>query len=98
MIRPPPISTRTDTPFPYTTLFRSREGRLRLCASGALHRDQLFGDLQRLLVAGGLDAVLAVHDQGWGAAQAAGNGEVARALHHRIHFRDRKSTRLNSSH
>src|SRR3546814_3663673 len=23
MIRPPPISTRTDTPFPYTTLFRS---------------------------------------------------------------------------
>src|SRR3546814_14477384 len=24
MIRPPPSSTRTDTPFPYTTLFRSR--------------------------------------------------------------------------
>src|SRR3546814_20932659 len=24
MIRRPPISTRTDTPFPYTTLFRSR--------------------------------------------------------------------------
>src|SRR3546814_1375030 len=24
MIRPPPISTRTDTLFPYTTLFRSR--------------------------------------------------------------------------
>src|SRR3546814_17688663 len=23
MIRPPPRSTRTDTPFPYTTLFRS---------------------------------------------------------------------------
>src|SRR3546814_8055691 len=25
MIRPPPRSTRTDTPFPYTTLFRSRD-------------------------------------------------------------------------
>src|SRR3546814_6699832 len=25
MIRPPPISTRTDTLFPYTTLFRSRK-------------------------------------------------------------------------
>src|SRR3546814_18226429 len=25
MIRPPPISTRTDTLFPYTTLFRSAE-------------------------------------------------------------------------
>src|SRR3546814_8402070 len=27
MIRRPPISTRTDTLFPYTTLFRSPEGR-----------------------------------------------------------------------
>src|SRR3546814_5803496 len=26
MIRPPPRSTRTDTLFPYTTLFRSAEG------------------------------------------------------------------------
>src|SRR3546814_7379268 len=28
MIRRPPISTRTDTLFPYTTLFRSPEGML----------------------------------------------------------------------
>src|SRR3546814_19092544 len=27
MIRPPPSSTRSDTPFPYTTLFRSLERR-----------------------------------------------------------------------
>src|SRR3546814_15414588 len=27
MIRPPPISTRTHTLFPYTTLFRSTAGR-----------------------------------------------------------------------
>src|SRR3546814_11758928 len=36
MIRRPPISTRTDTLFPYTTLFRSglgdlRRGRTRTC-------------------------------------------------------------------
>src|SRR3546814_10504933 len=30
MIRRPPRSTRTDTLFPYTTLFRSREGSIRL--------------------------------------------------------------------
>src|SRR3546814_18321379 len=30
MIRRPPISTRTDTPFPYTTLFRSADGFLPL--------------------------------------------------------------------
>src|SRR3546814_13576343 len=30
MIRRPPRSTRTDTLFPYTTLFRSRVGRNRL--------------------------------------------------------------------
>src|SRR3546814_4454188 len=29
MIRPPPRSTRTDTLFPYTTLFRSRGGKRR---------------------------------------------------------------------
>src|SRR3546814_20375869 len=29
MIRRPPVSTRTDTLFPYTTLFRSRVGRAR---------------------------------------------------------------------
>src|SRR3546814_18837238 len=28
MIRRPPRSTRTDTPFPYTTLFRSEDARL----------------------------------------------------------------------
>src|SRR3546814_10442695 len=30
MVRPPPRSTRTDTLFPYTTLFRSRPGRFWL--------------------------------------------------------------------
>src|SRR3546814_2062164 len=40
MIRRPPRSTRTDTLFPYTTLFRSpRAGRLRRAADrAAAHR------------------------------------------------------------
>src|SRR3546814_13431795 len=33
MIRRPPRSTRTDTLFPYTTLFRSHRGHVRLAGS-----------------------------------------------------------------
>src|SRR3546814_12342476 len=33
MIRRPPRSTRTDTLFPYTTLFRSREADLRVAVA-----------------------------------------------------------------
>src|SRR3546814_13441070 len=36
MIRRPPRSTRTDTRFPYTTLFRSRADRRAGCV-GAMH-------------------------------------------------------------
>src|SRR3546814_7567004 len=39
MIRRPPRSTRTDTLFPYTTLFRSRE----ILAIALAARDRLFG-------------------------------------------------------
>src|SRR3546814_2872770 len=46
MIRRPPIPTRTDTPFPYTTLFRSH---------GALHRLQ-----DRIVAAAGAPADLLV--------------------------------------
>src|SRR3546814_10279132 len=40
MIRPPPRSTRTDTPFPSTTLFRSRDlqpGREPFFRDHAIH-------------------------------------------------------------
>src|SRR3546814_6862792 len=37
MIRRPPGPTRTDTLFPYTTLFRSPAAR-EICALGTLHR------------------------------------------------------------
>src|SRR3546814_6437963 len=44
MIRRPPGSTRTDTLFPYTTLFRSRRpARAHLFAHGALPRKVQFG-------------------------------------------------------
>src|SRR3546814_14698179 len=38
MIRRPPRSTRTDTLFPYTTLFRSRAGRCCAAASAEVLR------------------------------------------------------------
>src|SRR3546814_1622664 len=53
MIRRPPISTRTDTLFPYTTLFRSRIPSRRLGAAhqlsepGARHEGQSLGPVDR---------------------------------------------------
>src|SRR3546814_12182257 len=44
MIRRPPISTRTDTLFPYTTLFRSVGGAVRLHPAGAMVADHRVGD------------------------------------------------------
>src|SRR3546814_20128581 len=49
MIRRPPRSTRTDTLFPYTTLFRS-VGRRSGCVSRALGAEGLFRRLFWLLV------------------------------------------------
>src|SRR3546814_18810185 len=70
MIRRPPRSTRTDTLFPYTTLFRShRQGEGRL---GRPRRD-------------GRD-----YPEPCRLARRPGTRHLA--------FRDRKSTRLNSSH
>src|SRR3546814_15170597 len=47
MSRPPPRSTRTDTLFPYTTLFRSRLDGL-LAAVGAADPDQVAAQLESL--------------------------------------------------
>src|SRR3546814_13600713 len=76
MIRRPPRSTRTDTLFPYTTLFRSRD---------ELH----VGDAVPLDESERLQRVEAVHHHR-GAAETVHSVGPAR--------RDRKSTRLNSSH
>src|SRR3546814_19189063 len=105
MYRRPPRSTRMDTLFPYTTLFRSVAGRQRVGAEVARGRQQV-AELDRLVAAHAGDRRLA--------AQVA----VGEVLHHRVpeaalvvehvvrdaeppgHLAgvDRKSTRLNSSH
>src|SRR3546814_3497216 len=77
MIRRPPISTRTDTLFPYTTLFRSRHHKFdgltlhfdrglgqRLCTFGK--RDRLvvkWPETGRALNTGGQNIAFAVHDK-----------------------------------
>src|SRR3546814_6540781 len=61
MIRPPPRSTRTDTLFPYTTLFRSAgDGvpRRKCCGGVQKHRDILGAErLAAMENAGALDEI-----------------------------------------
>src|SRR3546814_6807216 len=87
MIRRPPRSTRTDTLFPYTTLFRSRLPDLIIVGdiaridrrAGCAHRGaELVGERfdERLEILARLQRPAARDD----------------------HLGDRKSTRLNSSH
>src|SRR3546814_19751185 len=89
MIRPPPRSTRTDTLFPYTTLFRSCAAAVLVLSAGLAHADadtqfrQQFGDAF-------LDHYWSLHADD---AIAMGYYRDADQLP-----ADRKSTRLNSSH
>src|SRR3546814_13385340 len=99
MIRRPPRSTRTDTLFPYTTLFRS---------AGGIDADRNVGRLavQQDLDLGGLpvEAGLLVADLLDGGAGDLFDlllVHLVRFRHQALraaHFADRKSTRLNSSH
>src|SRR3546814_5990108 len=107
MIRRPPISTRTNTLFPYTTLFRSRVGQhARLAEAGLRHfiagagLEILRDDAEILhaldarvadgFVTGVVNALVAL-------GRALGAIEIpGRRLQREV--RDRKSTRLNSSH
>src|SRR3546814_5951154 len=66
MIRRPPRSTRTDTLFPYTTLFRSKPGakRVEVTARGKVVRELTTrpdtpGDTVRLTIDAGLQAYAA---------------------------------------
>src|SRR3546814_4827789 len=58
MIRRPPIATRTDTLFPYTTLFRSGFGAVsaRRCTFGVTPRLLAAGDRDHLVAGNHLDA------------------------------------------
>src|SRR3546814_13048352 len=82
MIRRPPRSTRTDTLFPYTTLFRSQRfdrpmDGLDLCC-------EFFGHGRPVRFIQRVDVVA--------------ESFAARIEHASCVIRDRKSTRLNSSH
>src|SRR3546814_12031300 len=88
MIRRPPISTRTDTLFPYTTLFRSQGGAGR----GARREGGGTSRREHAAPSGhGPGGGGASDRDGRGRSALSGAGTDRRAG-------DRKSTRLNSSH
>src|SRR3546814_11043050 len=105
MIRPPPRSTRTDTLFPYTTLFRStvqfaREHEFQGLDAPACLRDigapgveavtgNQVGRRFGILLHMGIDRCRQARD----ILIVAENGSVDADV-----VRDRKSTRLNSRH
>src|SRR3546814_13959866 len=102
MIRRPPRSTRTDTLFPYTTLFRSlfieRTYRpLFACALAGepINRPRTLGVRARLLLAWGSSSgvpLLAL------APTPTRSSPPSTATFVALGVVDRKSTRLNSSH
>src|SRR3546814_2427116 len=100
MIRRPPRSTRTDTLFPYTTLFRSRHGpdkalaedygELGLCHAPLTwrHFPLFFGSVQDQIEQLGGRLVA------WEVSPGSDRAPELRVKR----LEDRKSTRLNSSH
>src|SRR3546814_11555765 len=93
MIRRPPRSTRTDTLCPYTTLFRS------------IGDDRLVDPMQQVLAKCRITGrLLAVEQAVWRQRQRWRRADAAEpAMRQSLRLelfnqRDRKSTRLNSSH
>src|SRR3546814_12703097 len=95
MIRRPPRSTRTDTLFPYTPLFRSYPAlRLRRTRASAWSRDLY---RETVLTPSDLIWPLFVTD-GMSAREPVGSLPGVERLSVDLLGEDRKSTRLNSSH
>src|SRR3546814_18641662 len=97
MILRPPRSTRTDTLFPYTPLFRSDGGGADPFGGGLDDLDRFAagnaaGPARHIrdCVGAGVEAVGSTDHQGYGLGFDFGDAAVQ--------HRDRKSTRLNSSH
>src|SRR3546814_12141524 len=101
MIRRPPRSTRTDTLFPYTTLFRSEELVLVTASDSAL-RNVEFADLPigALIVPSLGQGLRAIIDPVLKKRSLAARPRLEMdALTPTLELvKDRKSTRLNSSH
>src|SRR3546814_15524888 len=97
MIRPPPGSTRTDTPFPYTTLFRSTTG-----APALRCRHRRFLSAPPTLGRRGFHTPPAPppsqDDRHHVFGRRVGRNRICRIQGRRPRLLDRKSTRLNSSH
>src|SRR3546814_17667084 len=100
MIRRPPRFTRTDTRFPYTTLFRSRARMQMLVAGRLLGLLARLQELHRRPVLGGVVQVPGVASQEDGRAVMVLGIGAAIGVHELLDLArlDRKSTRLNSSH
>src|SRR3546814_17783683 len=103
MIRRPPRSTRTDTLFPYTTLFRSPDVDLDPATDRERATELMKGLNTELAVADALVAAdyLRTLDGANGKVGAVGyclGGKLAFLLAIKPETEDRKSTRLNSSH
>src|SRR3546814_20358522 len=106
MIRRPPRSTRTDTLFPYTTLFRSdtpapqperRLERARMfLETGRI--DAAIGEVRNLPGAAKAASWIADAERYRDVLEALDRVETAAVLEPRMLREDRKSTRLNSSH
>src|SRR3546814_14017751 len=97
MIRRPPRSTRTDTLFPYTTLFRSVAGG----ADGVAEARPDVGDCRGGAGDGGDEVEAGERERD--REQRVTGREQEEEAHHRAgdavrNRLDRKSTRLNSSH
>src|SRR3546814_16941617 len=109
MIPQPPRATRTDTLFPYTTLFRSIDGpeseksgapSFREIDSSGLFDDHVLFVLQRVVLTKDLQAITCRQRT----TEHTAKSVEALLVRHRQqladvdHEGDRKSTRLNSSH
>src|SRR3546814_7543837 len=104
MIRRPPRSTRTDTLFPYTTLFRSRH-RPQPMLPPMLRRPAIHAFSYPCVLSSRKDSVcriVGLHSGKWPPALQVGSTHLAFGpaplLKARGGTEDRKSTRLNSSH
>src|SRR3546814_8172782 len=99
MIRRPPRSTRTDTLFPYTTLFRSDEAvEVRVARVGPLGPG---GDIRGDVVAGEGARAVGADQEIARVGRAVGEGRGHRGavvVDADEPHADRTSTRLNSSH
>src|SRR3546814_7515473 len=109
MRRRPPRSTRTDTLFPYTTLFRSPVTGLAMASVDPDEQANAAGLSNFMRTLGGAFATSIVQT-GWANAARENQTELAGAMYQgqatlngmmsdgMSHQSDRKSTRLNSSH